>query len=289
MASNTWCSLATQYCLVPDKHVAAFLLGDDGFEWIDLERESLAAACMRGRVWIFVANVGFATSETYAVRTANFHEREGGPLGCWSFATAGLYHGEPFLVGNGGLGLFTEPERSALLVARPSHYESRLSQWIWAARSSVTAGDKLQVVVDAMLLPAVTGQVKFLLPRSSADSNVMVLRCGINDDRGDPLAIVDTRVRPSHGILRIGQVLHFFARPNQRDQQGRLLFAAKATRSTSGDAVVHVPFEEGGIETAVELVANFEDKAGNAWFLRYPNAKDEVRGLPLVLISLRMA
>lgn len=268
------------------KPAGAILLSGDHFEQVDLRRESLAAACARGRLWLLAANVRFANGAAYAVRAANFRETESGPLGAWSFATAGTLRGQPFVVGASGLGLFAEQSRARVLVARPTHYDDRGAQWIWAGCSSAKGDDgNLQVVPEALLQPASDNvQARFQLAPTQPGAQTAALRCNATDDLGDPLAVVDER--PAHGIVRVGNVLHFYARPNQRDRQGRPLFATRAATGPAGPAL-QVPFLEAGSEVTIEIPANHRDTDGNHWFVRYANGREPTHGTPVVLIGLR--
>ncbi len=269
------------------RRVAAYVWSESGIEAIDFADESLDDATSRGRVFIFPANFNIETGQPYSIHSATFQAAKGSPLGLWTFASAGRYRGQTFLLGRGGMGTFVAQQHRSLLVVRPWNYDARRRAWLWSGRSSVNVEGKLQFVIDSPMDPGPHATISYLVPPGRAGSDVLGLVCKARDERGDPIGVVDTRVRVTHGVKRIGNTPYFFAFPNQRDDAGRPLFAVRTSMNASGEAVLEMPFEEDGAAITVEIPANFTDAKGIEWLVRYPNAKDKRSSAPIVLVALK--
>lgn len=265
---------------------AAFVWTDEGIGPFEFEREAHPRVSRSGRLFVFLSTIQFANGDAYAVLPATFAETEGGPTGYWTFATMGTVRDRTFFIGQGGIGTFLDRDQQGFLLARPAHFDEKSRRWYWFGRSSVIRGSKLEMAAQAPFNEAAAAVVRLLLPPASPGSKVASVACVARDDAGDPLGIVDTIERPAFGLVRIDGRLHFYARPNQRDQHGKLLFAGKAVAGSSGAPVFEVPFVENGVEISAELPPNHRDPNGTEWFIRRPNATDKVAGLPLVLIPL---
>lgn len=266
----------------------AMVWTDDALEPVDFEKETLDSAIARGRLFFFASSISFPNGRAFTVLPAGFKEAEDGPPGFWSFATGGRYRGRAFVLGRGGAGTFVDPAEHALMVVRPLHFDRAQRRWIWVGRSSSQHEQRLRYLVDVPL-GGRGAQMSFDLPPVAGRPNIAAVRCTGTDDRGDPIGVVDTRTRLPYGIVRIKGVLHFYARPQQSDQHGRPVFAIRAIQNEQGEPVIHVPFLEDRVETDVELPATNVMADGSQWFIRYPNVKDRVSQLPLVLIALRSA
>ncbi len=268
------------------KPAAALCWGRAGITPVDLQREGLAQAAKRGRLFVFPANINLVTGESYAVRPATHVNSENGPPGLWSFATAGLFRNQAFLIGHAALGTFENPELGRMLVARPVHWSQEKSLWSWAGRSSAEHGGKRALLVEAFFNPDPDARVDFRLASITPGSDIVTVPCRATDAHGDPVGVVDTTERVPYRIQRIGERLHFVARPNQRDSKGRLFFAGRAAASQTGQLRFEVPFAENGEEITAALPSNYRDARGTPWFVRYANARERHTGVPLVLVPL---
>jgi hypothetical protein len=73
---------------------------------------------------------------------------------------------------------------------------------------------------------------EFLLPPTSSDADVAIVRCASEDSNGDPIGIVDPRARPNFGIIRRDGLFYLVAVPNQKDQKAGISSQALASRNT---------------------------------------------------------
>ena len=271
-----------------DRPVAALLWHENEIEQVDFAEEPFEKAIQRGRLFVFTSSADFADGTSYAILPATFQETAEGGAGFWSFATAGSFKSRPFILGRGAAGTFVDRAGHHVMVARPVHFDTASRTWIWMGRSSDRTQGRVRLHVDVPFDSQSQSKV-FELPASPKRPDVAIFACAATDDRGDPLGLVNTHAPQQFGLTRINGTLHFFARPNQRDQQGRLVFATPAEPNEAGEAVLVVPLHEDGAETDVELPANHVLANGSKWFVRYPNTKDRDSGLPLVLIPLQRA
>lgn len=265
---------------------AAFVWADERVEALEFERDARPWRSSSVRLFVFLSTIQFTNGDAYAVFPATFAETEGGRRGYWTFATMGSVHNRAFFIGPGGMGTFLDHDRQAFAVTRPGHFDDKSLRWYWFGRSSISRGTKLEMVAPTPFNEGAAAHVRLLVPPSSPGSRVAAIACVAKDDAGDPLGIVDTADRPTFGLIRAGGRLFFYARPNQRDQHGKLLFAGKATARSSGGSVFEVPFVENGVAISAELAPNHRDPSGNEWFIQRPNATDKAAGLPLVWIAL---
>lgn len=268
--------------------IAAFLWTAKGIEPVDFMDETMTQAATRGRLFVFPATVAFAGGETYATRAADTAEAEGRPEGLWTFATAGVFRGELFVTGPGGLGAFAHEPQAAVLVTRPTTYDSKRKTWLWAGRSSQRVGGKLRVVVDLLFADGAQRQRALLVPPSTWASDVIVVPSRQTDHHGDPLGLLDTMPRPTFGVKTMDGKPWFFAQPNRKDAKGRMLFAGKAVRRGKDDVLVAAG-SVNGEEVEVELPANHRDKQGVAWFIKYANTREKKTGQATVLVPLQGA
>jgi hypothetical protein len=270
-----------------ERRAAVLLWSGNDVEQVDLSEEPLESLVRRGRLFVFTATAEFSNGHAYAVLPATFQQSADGPLGAWSFATAGSFRGRPFVLGRGAVGTFAEPTLRHVMLARPIQLDVGAREWVWMGRSSDVIKSRLRFRIDLPLDADPRARVVFELPGTVQRPDVALVRCTATDDRGDPIGVVDTHAARPYRIVRADGVPYLVARPNQRDQQGRLVFAALATPNVAGESVLVVPFRDGEVDVDVELAANHARADGTRWFVRYPNVKDRATGHLLVRIALR--
>jgi hypothetical protein len=260
--------------------VAALLWTDRGMEQVDFVEESIKECCRRGRLFLFPGSVLFEGGVVFAVVPANHIERQNGPPGLWTFATAGLYRDSLFITGKGGTGTFARGAYPSVLVTRPQTYDPKGKQWIWTGRSSETEKGRLRVAVELALERGAERQRILWIPPAVAGGEIAVIGARHFDLHGDPVGLLETKPRPAMGIVEDGGKTWFLATPNRKDSAGRLLFTGKAKRVNNKD-VFPVPFNDAGHHGEVLLPANYRDTAGVAWFAAFANAR-RGDGLPLI-------
>ena len=232
---------------------AVFLLTEHGINWVDLIDPGLSELVKRGRLFIYTGrNIGEG-EKAFAILHATFEDARGS-VGHWSFATAGAFRGKPFVVGTSAFGGFLDPKYRDVMVARPLNYSSAVKQWIWYGSSSVREDERL-ILRATMPFDAGNASIRFAVP-ASGNGNVAALRCTQRDDRGDPIAVFDSRADAKHIIKRFGDRLYLLCPANRKLPSGEAVFIAPTRAATDGTMVFAGSGPWKGSEIRFEIEAN---------------------------------
>jgi hypothetical protein len=250
----------------------AILWTGSAIEMVDLEKERFIDLLRKGRVFIYPATLVFPSGDAFAALPAYF-EGEDGSFGYWNFPTAGLYKGQPFIVGRGAFGTFGDPKLQSIMVARPLNYSDADRNWMWHGRSSVQSEGKLVLNCDLPLKRDAPRSVQFLLPKIQNTADVAALRCSNFDDRGDPLALYDANPGTRYRIQAYKDTLYLILAPNHRTKSGRLVFAGIGKRAMDGTMVFagSGPWEDRII--SFEIETNYVNSDGRNFFVASANSK----------------
>ena len=243
---------------------AVFLWTDEGLEQPDLVAEGLGSLLRRGRLFLFPANSIWPTGEKFAVLPGGF-EGEHGAIGYWGFANAGLYRGQIFMVGASQFGSFISLGKRDIMVARPLNYSAADRHWIWYGRSSISDGGKIQLN-GALPIDSDQPHLQFLVP-TAGRGGIAALRCSLRDDRGDPIALLDTKSNARHIIRAKDDTLYLLLPANRKLPTGEPIFVAATLPAADGTPTFSGSGHWKGEDVAFELEANHKDGLGKPIFL----------------------